>query len=332
MKKRTQEPKKEAPKTPKKRNTRSRRPAAKKSGGGLLWALIILLCVMGIGYFLTNKPSKPVQPSPGTAQTVTQQGTGDNDNKNLTSVTNDTDEEKRPAVQNDTKQQPSLPKNSVKKGKLAVVVDDCGYNNNALQKMVNLPVPMSFAVLPFLDGTPEAVRIVKKGDRLLLLHLPMEPLNGVKASAREIKVSMKDEEIRKFVREALLKVPGAKGVNNHQGSRVTSDRKTMKTVLEVLKEKRLFFLDSATSTNSIGDKLAGEMGMRKGRNHGFLDNSSEVADIKDQIRHAVKNAQKHGHLIVICHARPHTAQAWQEICKEIQEAGVQLVTLNELLN
>jgi hypothetical protein len=121
------------------------------------------------------------------------------------------------------------------------------------------------------------------------------------------------------------------GVNNHQGSRATSNPATMRAVLEVLQSNNLFFIDSRTIAASVGYKLAREMGINTGSNSRFLDNSSDVDEIKKQIWSAARIADKYGSVIVICHARPNTAKAWLECYKEVQDAGIKFVPVSTLL-
>jgi polysaccharide deacetylase 2 family uncharacterized protein YibQ len=79
-----------------------------------------------------------------------------------------------------------------------------------------------------------------------------------------------------------------------------------------LKNKGLFFVDSATSSSSIGLQKARSMGVKAGKNVLFLDNSANVASIHEQMQEAAEVADRYGSAIVICHARPATAAAWKQ--------------------
>lgn len=216
-------------------------------------------------------------------------------------------------------------------GKMAIVIDDCGYDLGLVRALAKLPIDMAFAVLPFKSNSTAALQIIKNNSQVAMLHLPMEPLNSYSSETRSIKVGMSKQEIQKLTREALNSLPGVKGVNNHQGSKATSDYNTMFAVLEVLKKEDLFFVDSRTSASSLGYKLAGQMGVRTGRNQLFLDNSSEVSQIKKKIWEAAASADKNGSIIVISHARPATAEAWRECYKELVNSGIKIVPISQLL-
>lgn len=217
------------------------------------------------------------------------------------------------------------------KGKLAVIVDDCGYDLGPVKALSRLPVDMAFAILPFKGNSTEALNIVLANNQIAMLHLPMEPQDGESSENRTIKVGMTRDDIQKLTRDAISSLPGIKGVNNHQGSKATANEPTMRAVLNVVKDRDLFFVDSNTSGTSMGDKLAGRMGISTGRNQHFLDNSSEVSEIKKQIWVAAELANRNGSALVICHARPATATAWEECYKELQASGITLVPVTTLL-
>lgn len=91
--------------------------------------------------------------------------------------------------------------------------------------------------------------------------------------------SMDDKRIMQLTGELINSLPGISGVNNHQGSKATSDERTMRAVLKEIKRQGLFFVDSNTYAKSLGDKLAAGMGVPTGRNNIFLDNSTNEDEI-----------------------------------------------------
>lgn len=100
---------------------------------------------------------------------------------------------------------------------------------------------------------------------------------------------MTAEQVQQLTRKAVDSLPGIEGVNNHQGSKATSNEATMKAVLKVLKQQGLFFVDSSTYSKSIGDQVARSMGVPTARNNIFLDNSSDEDDIIAKIWQGCRN-------------------------------------------
>lgn len=217
-------------------------------------------------------------------------------------------------------------------GKLAIVVDDCGADLESQRIYEGLGRRFTFAVMPYLAYTKEAAQQGHAAGMEIILHLPMEPMSGQGMEPKTILVSMNDNQIRQMAAAAIANVPYISGVNNHQGSRATSDSRVMKALLSELQHDGLFYLDSRTAASSVGASTAAAMGVPTASNELFLDNSSDEAAIKEQIRHAIRIAQKDGYCIAIGHCRPHTARAVRDMISEIDEAGVELVFVSSLLH
>lgn len=227
--------------------------------------------------------------------------------------------------------QPTPPKPSGQ-GNLAIIIDDFGYSAETIASFAAMPRPVTFAVLPYRPHSNEAASRALSAGHQVMLHLPMEPMAASEQSeASTITVAMSDQEIRDMTAKAIKAVPGIIGVNNHQGSRATADRRVMKAVLGVLKANNLFFVDSRTSGQSIAFDAARQAGVRTGSNEIFLDGRNEVEYVKGQLRAAARLAARDGSAIAIGHARPATAIALREMIPEIEAAGVKLVFASQLV-
>ena len=218
-------------------------------------------------------------------------------------------------------------------GNMAVIVDDCGYDLAPVRQLAELPIKMSFAILPFKGNSQAALELVKSNGKEAMLHLPMEPLDPSAASeTKMVTVAMTKEEVQSYTREAIDSLPGISGGNNHQGSKATSNKSTMKAVLDVFKDEGLFFIDSNTYSKSVGDQLSEDLGVPTARNQKFLDNSSDIEDIKRNIWAAAEMADKNGSAVAICHARPNTARAWSEVYKALKDRGIKFVSASSIVH
>ena len=63
------------------------------------------------------------------------------------------------------------------------------------------------------------------------------------------------------VSEDVASVPGAIGVNNHEGSALTENKEAMKFLMAELKARNLLFLDSLTNPKSVAYATAREFGI-----------------------------------------------------------------------
>ncbi len=217
-------------------------------------------------------------------------------------------------------------------GRLAIIIDDFGYSGETIAAYAAMPQPLTFAVIPYRPYSNEAASKALSSGHQVMLHLPMEPLSsGEQSEASTITTAMSDQEIRDMTAKAIQAVPGIIGVNNHQGSKATADRRVMKAVMGVLKAHNLFFIDSRTSSQSIAFDAARQAGLRSGSNEIFLDGRSDVDYIKGQLWAATRMAARDGTAIAIGHARPNTVIALREAIPEVEAAGIKFIFVSQLV-
>ncbi|MBE3583495.1 MAG: divergent polysaccharide deacetylase family protein [Limnochordaceae bacterium] len=215
--------------------------------------------------------------------------------------------------------------------RLAVVIDDWGYQWPAARDILSLPFPLTAAVLPDAPYSREQARAAAAAGFQVILHMPMQPLAELPLSAMAIRVDESDREIRQQVLAALQVVPQAVGISNHQGSRATADSRVMRAVLQVAKEQGLFFLDSRTGPHSVVTRVAQQLGVPTVENALFIDNVDSVYSIMARLRQGAELARKHGQAVVIGHVHKATAQALHLMLPTLAQEGIQLVHVSELL-
>lgn len=216
-------------------------------------------------------------------------------------------------------------------GRVAIIFDDAGASLEQLDAIIALGRPVTIAVLPGLRFSREVARRAAEAGLEVLLHLPVEPENGdVAMGPGGITTGMSDVQIAETVLGDLAQVPGAIGINNHMGSRGTADERVMRAVLGVAQAKGLIFVDSVTTSRSVGARLAGEMRVKAASRAVFLDNENEAAAIRAQLRRLITLAGSRGEVVAIGHAQRLTAQVLQEMLAEFDRAGVELVPISAL--
>lgn len=193
---------------------------------------------------------------------------------------------------------PELPS----KGKLIFVFDDAGHNLEQLQYFLDLPFPCTIAVLPKLPNSRETARRIRAAGKELILHQPMQALNpNINPGDGAVKPGMDREEIKKIVASNVEEIGPIAGMNNHEGSLITSDEKAMEAVLKLCKEKNIYFLDSRTSSKSVVPQVAKKLNMNIWERAVFLDNKKDKAYMKKQIIEGLEIASQRGEAIMIGH-------------------------------
>ena len=208
-------------------------------------------------------------------------------------------------------------------GTIVLIIDDFGYRNDLISDgFLNLEVPITCAIIP---GHPQSRIFAKKAvaaGQEVIIHMPME--SSVLTSGEEeykIKIGMTSEEIEWRINEVIKEMPEAVGMNNHQGSKATTDGKIMSVVASVLKEKDKYFKDSRTASNTVGEESMRSIGVPTASRHVFLDNNPSINEISSQLDELVAFAKKRGLGIGIGHAKPNTLKVLQDKIPELLKAG-----------
>jgi len=217
--------------------------------------------------------------------------------------------------------------------RLAIIIDDVGGNLETTRRFLDLGIPLTLSILPGLSHSKESEDLAHEYGYEVMLHLPMEPkgLAAHNPGKGAIATDMSEAEIYEIMTSHLSKFTHIKGVNNHMGSRATENEQVMRSVLNVLKPLGLYFIDSRTSSQSIAYKLAREMEIPSGKNALFIDHEPEADYCKDFIDEAIHRTKIDGSSIVIGHQRETTFQALREMSYRIQEEGISLVFVSDLV-
>jgi len=218
------------------------------------------------------------------------------------------------------------------RARVAVVIDDVGYNLEELQVFLDFPGPLTLSVLPNLPHSEESARRVFAAGKELLLHLPMEAENGSDPGPGAILTSQDDEEIRRLLDAGFSQVPQAAGMNNHMGSRATADPRVMNVVMDYLKSSRRYFLDSRTTKETLGPETARAHAVPYLERDIFLDNETQTQAIRQSLEKGIEVARTEGSAVMIGHVRnPQIVEVIGGLLEELDRAGVELVFLSDLL-
>ena len=220
-------------------------------------------------------------------------------------------------------------------GQIAIVVDDVGYmswDGRMIERFCALSQPLTLAILPNEGRVDGILALARKRGHEVILHLPMEPDDpGENPGEGAIRLDQTDEEIRQQVRQALRKVSSAVGINNHMGSRATTDSRVMELVLGELKTRDLFFLDSRTSAESVAYGLARGMDVPALSRDLFIDPVDDRQAIEARLWELAGLAGRAGQAIGIGHDRENTLLALQTVLPRLETRGFRVVTLSHLV-
>jgi uncharacterized protein len=217
--------------------------------------------------------------------------------------------------------------------KLAIILDDLGNDRAAAEAIFALPYPLTISVLPDHAHSAEIAEEAHRRGYEVMLHLPMQSVGNEKPEAQELRPGMPAGDVTSLVNQMLQAVPYAVGINNHQGSQATSDPALMSELMPMLRDRKLFYIDSRTSAATVAFDTAREHGVRCAfRNVPFLDDVAEVNAVRKQFELTLRGAHEKGEAVAIGHAHPATLQALSELLPHAEAKGVHLVFASDLVH
>jgi hypothetical protein len=291
---------------------------AKKKGGNLdrwiVGGIVVALVLIGLTLWGPLRGFRP------TTEDKTQQTTKT---------------EKKKAKKEKKKQKDSAAEEREEKAVLvAIVIDDLGQDVKQAQEVLSLPGRITLAIMPGLGNSLRIAELARQDKHEVLIHLPMEHRgkNG-KPAPGILRSDMTPMEFLAVVSEDVASVPGAVGINNHEGSALTENKEAMKFLMAELKARNLLFLDSLTSAKSVAYATAKEFGLKAAKRDVFLDNEADnPAYIRKQLDELADIARERGTAIGIGHPHPATISELRKWLAEADEQGIEIVPVSKLMN
>jgi polysaccharide deacetylase 2 family uncharacterized protein YibQ len=226
------------------------------------------------------------------------------------------------------------PKPEVKPGmkpRISIVIDDWGYNSYHCKMLESINASVGVAILPNQPFSNAVIDCAKAAGKEPMLHLPLEPhVYREKYSPDYVlRTDMPPSEQKKMLAKIFAEMPGVMGVNNHMGSKGTEDEALMTMVLNEIKRRKLFFVDSLTSERSVCGEVSRKLKMRIAVRDVFLDNRNERPYIERQFAIAERLARKNGHALIIGHDRALTLQIIKEQVDKLTKDGFEIIPVKD---
>ena len=218
-------------------------------------------------------------------------------------------------------------------GNAAIIIDDFGYSfNNVTRTFLTMQVPITISIIPGLANTQKVAEIANLHGKEVLVHMPMEPEREKYEDEGFTLITGQDPgKVSLRLRQAFAQIPVAVGLNNHQGSKATSDPDLMQSLMQSLQGMNKFFIDSRTSQASVAYQTAKRYNIPTAKNQLFLDAEDEKSFIRNQLVRMTHIAKEHGSVIAIGHVRKRTLAVLEEKIPQLKASGINFVYVSDVL-
>lgn len=218
--------------------------------------------------------------------------------------------------------------------KIAIIIDDMGMSYKWTSETINIDyAPLTLAFLPYAENLNHYVKSAKQNGHELIIHTPMQPMNpDLDMGPIALHTELSESEFREILTQKVFQsFEGYVGVNNHMGSRLTQDAEAMGWLMQELKRKNLFFVDSKTIATSVAARKAAEYGVSFAERDIFLDHVDEYSAVMRSFTRLEKVAQEKGFAIAIGHPKENTIEALKIWLPDALKRGVEIVPVSMLL-
>jgi polysaccharide deacetylase 2 family uncharacterized protein YibQ len=212
------------------------------------------------------------------------------------------------------------------KPKLVIILDDVSFNYQ-VKAIKSIPFKITPSFFPPTKVHPNTPIYAKEFSDYMV-HVPMQAMNFSHPEPDTMNINWSYNQIKNRIDKIKNWFPNAKFINNHTGSKFTADLKSMKYLFKALKEDNLGFIDSRTTPYTKAPIVEKIYHIPFFERNIFLDNKQDVNYIQNQLKKAVKIAQKKGYAIAIGHPHQATIEALKK-AKNILK-NVDVISINQL--
>ena len=216
--------------------------------------------------------------------------------------------------------------------RIAIVIDDLGVDRPRTERAIGLKAPVTLSFMAYAGDLPRFAEEAHRAGHELLLHVPMEPMSPAEdMGPNGLATGLSRGELLRRLRWDLGRFDGYVGINNHMGSRFTSDAASMMPVLEELKARGLLFLDSRTAATTTGSGLAQKLGVPNAERDVFLDDEVDARAIDARLSELEAVARKNRTAIAIGHPHDATIERLAHWIESLSAKGLVLVPVSAIV-
>ena len=215
------------------------------------------------------------------------------------------------------------------KPQLIIVIDDIGNNYKLGKRIVDIPAPMTLAFLPHTPFAKKLAQESYQSGKENILHAPMENTSAAPLGPGALTKNLNQQDFVATLNGSINAIPHIQGINNHMGSELTKLKQPMQWVMKELKQQQLYFIDSLTTSSSVGFQLAKQHKVPVLKRDVFLDNDVSATALQKQWDKALRIAERRGHAVLIGHPYAETSVFLKKALAGLK--GIELKTASDFM-
>ena len=193
------------------------------------------------------------------------------------------------------------------KPKLAIIIDDVA-TYAQIREIESIGYAITPSIMPPNISTPNTQKLAINR-RNFMVHLPLEAKNFANKGLITLKTTDSYDKIDNIIAKVREDFPNAVYINNHTGSKFSSDEKAMQRLAKALAKHGFRYIDSRTIGGNASKNAIQNAGFRYAYRDIFIDNEANANYTLNQLKQAVAVAKNKGYAIAIGHPKPSTFKA-----------------------
>ena len=214
---------------------------------------------------------------------------------------------------------------------VAIIIDDIGHNHRRGKQLIDIPADLTFSIIPDSTHSHRLARYAHESGKEVMVHLPMANARDHPMSRIALTRGLLQDDYPLVIEDALERVPFARGLNNHMGSYLTQEPEAMSWLMDSMKGKGMFFVDSRTTPDTVASSIASKKNVLSASRDVFLDNERTPYAIDRQFRYLLRLAKKQKTAIAIGHPYPSTIDYLSNAIPLLKQENIQVVSVSKVI-
>ena len=226
-------------------------------------------------------------------------------------------------------------KRADRKPRIALIISNLGLSDTYTKATLELlpeDITLSFShVAPRLKSW---VREARQKGHEILLDIPMEPIGFPKNDPGRATLLTSSNEVENLNRlEHIMKQAGGYvGLLGTQGTKFMLHSETLLPVLRSIKQRGLIYVDSRSTSRSLGPDLASSIQLPKAFNNVFVDKEPSQEKIKNKLDELERIALKRRFAVGIAQPLPITIEILSQWTKGLKTKQIALAPITAIVD
>jgi len=226
-------------------------------------------------------------------------------------------------------------KRADRKPRIALIVTNLGLSatyTKAALKLLPEDITLSFShVAPRLKSW---IREARQKGHEVLMDIPMEPLGFPKNDPGRATLLTSSNEVENLNRleHVMKKAGGYVGLLGTLGTKFMLHSETFLPVLKTIKQRGLIYVDSRSTSRSLGPELASSIQLPRAFNNIFIDKEPSNQKIKDKLDELEKIALKKRFAVGIAQPFPLTIEILSQWAEKLKTKQISLAPITAVVD